>query len=272
MKRLSNVDLRVLYLRRHFLQGFIHDMIPEYEHALVRATYSTLDQLIDQIDTIREEIKEIVGDPQFDTQVSVITIPSHINAKLLVYPSDPASKRDQEEIINRVSRIAKELLRYIDGVLSIDLTPKTRELQQSRGKGGNIFIGHGRNEIVRHEVKDFIRDRCGLDPLVLQELPSAGMTVIEKLEKYGRIADYAILILTGDDITAEGEARARQNVILELGWFQGVLGRNRTAILLQTGVELFSNISGVVYLEFTGDAVEGVFEGLRKELEEAGLL
>jgi predicted nucleotide-binding protein len=211
--------------------------------------------LVGQINDIRGGTKKVVEDPQFDNLVPVAVaqyIPSHA--------------------ITSVTITAKQLFSYIDGILSTYSTPKAVELQQSQGQGGNVFIGHGRNEVVRHKVKDFIRGLCGLNPLVLQELPSAGMTVIEKLEKYGRTADYAVLILTADDVTAEGETRARQNVIQELGWFQGVLGRNRTVILCQKDVELFSNIGGVVYLEFTGNEVESVFEELRKELEEAGLL
>lgn len=249
MKRLSNTDLRELYLVRRSLVSFI-ETIPQY-----RYSSGLLDSLVDRINAIRRGTKEIVEDPQFDNLVSVAT-----------------RSYSSMYTITVVDTTARELLNYIDGIFSTYSTPKAVELQQSQGQGGNVFIGHGRNEVVRHKVKDFIRDRCGLNPLVLQELPSAGMTVIEKLEKYGRTADYAVLILTADAVTAEGEARARQNVIQELGWFQGVLGRNCTAILCQKDVELFSNIGGVVYLEFTGNEVDSVFEGLRKELEEAGLL
>jgi predicted nucleotide-binding protein len=97
--------------------------------------------------------------------------------------------------------------------------------------------------------------------------------VIEKLEKYGRTADYAVMILTGDDIMQGTESRrARQNVIQELGWFQGVLGRNRTAMLVQQGTEIASNIAGVIYLEFISNNVEMIFESLRKEFEEAGII
>ena len=116
-----------------------------------------------------------------------------------------------------------------------------------------------------------MQDRCHLEPAVLDLLPSAGLTVIEKLEKYGRTADYAVLILTTDDQTAEGTVR-RQNVMQELGWFQGVLERKRTAILQQEGVEIASNVAGIVYFSFKGNAVEGAFDSLRQEFEAAGLL
>lgn len=140
-------------------------------------------------------------------------------------------------------------------------------------KKGKVFIGHGKNVIVRGKVKDFIKEGCDLDPMILEELPSEGMTVIEKLEKYGRTADCAILILTADDLVKDkGAPRARQNVIQELGWFQGVIGRNRTAILKQEGVEIASNIAGVVYFGFKDNEVEIIFESLRRELKKADLL
>lgn len=252
MKRLSNADLRDLYLKKRFLERFISEKIPEFMSPYGLAAS---DSLVRQINDVRKRTEEIVGDPHFDSLVSVA------RKHNVLYHT-----------IDSVSNTAKELLSYINDVLLAYSSPKARELQQTQGQGGNVFITHGHNQIVRYKVKDFLRDRCGLNPIVLQELPSAGMTIIEKLEKHGRTADYAVVILTGDDITEHGEARARQNVIQELGWFQGVLGRNRTAMLVQRGVELFSNISGIVYLEFEGDAVEGILEDLRKELEEAGLI
>jgi hypothetical protein len=66
--------------------------------------------------------------------------------------------------------------------------------------------------------------------------------------------------MTSEDRTEAGDARARQNVIQELGWFQGVLGRGRTAMLVQRGIEMPSNLGGIVYLDFPGDDVEMTFD------------
>jgi len=219
-------------------------------------------EYLDRMNAVRNEIREIVEDPHFDTLVS----------KPKVSRPGQNTFSGTGTVIN-VMGSARELLTYIDGLLELHVTPKSQELKQDPTRSARVFIGHGRNDIVRSKVKDFIRDRCALEPLVLQDMPSAGLTVIEKLERYGRTADYAILILTGDDIVAETNAkRARQNVIQELGWFQGILGRNRTAILVQDGVEIASNIAGVVVLKFVNDNVEMIFESLRKEFEDAGLM
>ena len=97
----------------------------------------------------------------------------------------------------------------------------------------------------------------GLDPIILQNLPAAGDTIIEKLERYlGERGDvgFACVLLTPDD---EGypagqselrKYRARQNVILELGMVLGRLGRRCVAILHKESVELPSDIAGLIYI------------------------
>jgi hypothetical protein len=252
MKRLANAELRVLHIRRQGLRDFI-DNLPKNMSGCQALPY------VAQFNHVRLQVRKIVDDPQFDELVNIAE------------PPDRAPGRYDPRLIRMR---ANELLCFVDATLA-DYEygiARVRALERVQGVRGNVFIAHGSNEVVRHRVKDFIRERCDMNPIILKELASEGMTLIEMLEKYGRTADYAILILTGDDITAEGTARPRQNVIQELGWFQGALGRNRTAMLRQRGIETFSNIGGIAYLSFTGNEVESTFEKLRKELEAAGLM
>ena len=130
-----------------------------------------------------------------------------------------------------------------------------------------VFISHGHNELIKHKLKGFVRDRLHMEPVVLAEQPDDGLTIVEKLEKYGKQCDFALILLTGDDATETGGRRARQNVIHELGYFHGVLGRKRVLLLKEHGVELFSNISGLIYKEFPGEAIESIFEDIRLALE-----
>jgi predicted nucleotide-binding protein len=134
-------------------------------------------------------------------------------------------------------------------------------------KVNKVFISHGHDEVAKLRLKDFIRERLGMEPVILAEQPDLGLTVVEKLEKYGPECDFALIILTADDQTASGGARARQNVTHELGFFHGVLGRDRVLLLKQAGVELFSNISGLIYKEFERDSIASVFEDIRIALE-----
>jgi hypothetical protein len=134
-------------------------------------------------------------------------------------------------------------------------------------KVSKVFISHGHSEVAKLKLKGFLQDRLAMKPVILADQPDLGLTVVEKLERYGSECDFALILLTADDQTISGGLRARQNVTHELGFFHGVLGRDKVLLLKQSGVELFSNISGLVYKEFQGDAIEWVFEDIRIALE-----
>jgi len=115
-----------------------------------------------------------------------------------------------------------------------------------------IFIVHGHDDVARMETVGFVQ-AIGLDPVVLEPLAGKGQTIIEKFEGSSNVA-YALVLLTPDDVggTAvdppELKLRARQNVIFELGFFIGRLGRERVTVLRKGEVEIPSNYKGVQYL------------------------
>ena len=117
-----------------------------------------------------------------------------------------------------------------------------------------IFIVHGHNEEAKHKIARFITD-LDLSATILDEQPSKGQTIIDKFEEHADEAGFAIVLLTADDIgapknkTDDMKPRARQNVILELGYFLRGLGRNRVCILHQKGVELPLDIHGIIYVQ-----------------------
>lgn len=81
------------------------------------------------------------------------------------------------------------------------------------------------------------------------------MTIIEKFEYYASDCAFAFILMTPDDRggsknDSDSQWRARQNVILELGWFMARLGRERVVILYSGELEIPSDISGVLYLKF----------------------
>ena len=134
-----------------------------------------------------------------------------------------------------------------------------------------VFIVHGHDEAPRETVARFITD-IGLEPVVLHEQANRGMTIIEKLIANGNVG-YAVVLLTPDDLgrgKAEDEEkpRARQNVILELGYFLGRLDRERVTALLKGEVEIPSDYMGVLYTPFdNGGAWRQI---LARELRTAG--
>lgn len=140
--------------------------------------------------------------------------------------------------------------------------------------GRKVFIVHGHNEVFREKVTRLI-EKLGLDPIILHEQPNQGRTIIEKFTEYAEVA-FAIVLLTGDDVGAamiEGSEnlnrRARQNVVLELGYFLGKLGRARVCALLERGIEVPSDYSGVAFVEL--DTAGAWRLHLAKELRAAGL-
>jgi predicted nucleotide-binding protein len=137
-----------------------------------------------------------------------------------------------------------------------------------------VFLVHGHNESIREITARFI-EKLGLKVIVLHEQPNKGRTIIEKFVDYSDVG-FAIILLTGDDKGGESnksheayKPRARQNVILELGFFLGKLGRNKVCALYQEGVEIPSDYSGVLFIKH--DKSDGWKMKLAREIKEAGL-
>ncbi|HEX3149956.1 MAG TPA: TIR domain-containing protein [Gemmataceae bacterium] len=139
-----------------------------------------------------------------------------------------------------------------------------------------VFIVHGQNEAKKLELKDFLA-KLNLDPMILHQQNDLGKTIIEKFEHYASQCTFAIVLLTPDDqaapanATTEAKWRARQNVILELGWFMAKLGRERVLLLHQGQLEIPSDILGVVYASFT-NLINEAGETIRERLKGVGLL
>ena len=135
-----------------------------------------------------------------------------------------------------------------------------------------VFIVHGHDPSAKEAMARFV-EQIGLKPIILSEQPSQGLTIIEKFEANSNVS-YTIVLLTGDDIggnqgdNGKMRPRARQNVIFELGFFVGRLGRGRVCALTKGDPEIPSDYSGVVYIPMDeGDAWQGQ---LVKELKAAG--
>src|ERR1039458_1736205 len=137
------------------------------------------------------------------------------------------------------------------------------------------FIVHGHDNKTKLEVKNYLQNILRLpEPIILHEQPSIGRTLIEKFEDLSAAADLVFVLLTPDDHLADpagGNAekrRARQNVILEMGFFLGSLGRRsgRILLLFKGPLDLPSDLSGVVYIDI-GAGVEAAGEQIRREVE-----
>lgn len=134
-----------------------------------------------------------------------------------------------------------------------------------------VFIVHGHEDGPREAVARFL-EKMGLQPIILHEQASRGMTIPEKLIAHSDVG-FAVVLLTADDFgrakaSQEDNPRARQNVILELGYFVGRLGRDKVCALKKGGIEMPSDYVGTVYINWD-DANAWKYE-LAKELRAAG--
>lgn len=141
-------------------------------------------------------------------------------------------------------------------------------------KGHKIFLVHGHDDRALHETARFL-EKLRQEVIILREQPNQGRTLIEKFEDYADVG-FAIVLLTPDDkggpknsTVPDLKPRARQNVVFELGYFIGRLGRNRVCALYLEGVEIPSDYSGVIYSKLDSSGAWRL--EIAKELKAAGL-
>ncbi|MFR9542724.1 MAG: nucleotide-binding protein [Rikenellaceae bacterium] len=147
-----------------------------------------------------------------------------------------------------------------------------KEIKQEKQQCSNkAFIVHGHDGEMKEVVARFV-EKLGLEAIILHEQPNKGRTIIEKFEGCSDVA-FAIVLLSPDDLGNSKDdivtlnQRARQNVILELGYFMGKLGRNKVCAIVKDSVERPSDIDGVVYISYDGSWRLEV----AKEMKAAGL-
>lgn len=147
------------------------------------------------------------------------------------------------------------------------------------GINAKVFVVYGHDPTARDQLEAMLR-RWGLEPLILDQLPSEGQTVIEKLESYTGQVGFGVVLATPDDEghranrPDEESFRARQNVVLELGMLLAKLGRRRVAVLLkqQDRMERPSDIQGLIYIPFKDDLPRDAGVLLAKEMVAQGYM
>lgn len=143
----------------------------------------------------------------------------------------------------------------ISPAVSVPLTKIESAPASQTASDASIFIVHGHDDATKHEVALFLNRLTSIDPVILHEQPNDGLTIIAKLERAATTANYAVVLLTADDLgQAKGDSglvsRARQNVVFEMGYFMAKLGTERVAVLHENGVEAPGDMNGMVYIPY----------------------
>lgn len=225
--------------------------------ALPRTTTEEIEEFKDEFFTWSEYTSTLLEN-SFDVQGAMTPSPS----------SDFGSS--DLELIDIKLGLVPKTAEYVNAAITSNLPKKLRALRSIRDRleiwhetpaaverqisGEAIFLVHGRNHQARETVRSFLLRCAERDIIVLDEAPGLGADILGKLLTNAEKAAYAVVLLTGDD---EGRAieesdlrhRARQNVILELGLFIGMLGRDKVIALYEPGVEIPSDFLGVTYVE-----------------------
>jgi predicted nucleotide-binding protein len=167
------------------------------------------------------------------------------------------------------------LKRYDNAILSIIRKNETLGGETMPTLGSDIpkaFIAYGGRSGALDKLCDFLNS-LGIQPLVVERLPSMGMLVDEKVGKYQQEADCAIILATGGGIIDEKTRKQhpRLNVIDELARLRKIFP-TRTILLLEHGVQLPSNVSGIAYEHFTRQSMDRAFTAIARELTEFGIL
>jgi len=158
---------------------------------------------------------------------------------------------------------AERLVRDIDQIFEVRANS---ELEQPKAEALRcVFLTHGRSNDWRR-VQPFIEKDVGLKTIELAQEANLGRTIIEKLIDNASRCDSAVIVMTGDDVANEDEARVRENVMHEIGFFQGRYGRSFVALLHEDGVNIPTNLAGVAYIPFPKGNIEAGFHVLQREL------
>lgn len=134
-----------------------------------------------------------------------------------------------------------------------------------------VFVVHGHDHILLDEVELMLR-RIGLEPIIVKNEANSGRTIIQKIAELSDVGFGIILYTCCDEGRKKGNSelrdRARQNVIFEHGYLYAKLGPGRVAALNDSGIEIPSDLSGVLYVPHSASDWKNQ---LMREMRAAGL-
>ena len=195
-------------------------------------------------------------------------------AVVLMYQQPAAwyEDRRRKRLAAKISELTA-LVSVLELEIEVSVPHRHVEVPVLAAASSDVFIVHGHDGEVRNDIARFL-EKLRLNAVILHEQPNKGRTLIEKFTDHANVG-FAVVLLTADDRGGPykdpydaQKSRARQNVIFELGFFVGKLGRNRVCALYQQGVEIPSDYAGVIYILL--DEVGAWRLALARELKSAG--
>lgn len=204
-----------------------------------------------QLQVLQEDLPKLYGDFHH-TVIEPETQMSQIK------PNEPGPMHYSRRQVER-------LVRDIDQIFEIRANSELEQPTQVDDIPQRVFITHGRSKDWS-EVQLFIEKDMKLKTMELAQEPSLGMTIIEKLFDGAERCNSAVIVMTGDDVDEHGQPRSRENVMHEIGFFQGKYGRSKVCLLHEEGVSIPTNLAGVVYIPYPKGTISAAFHVLAREM------
>ena len=198
---------------------------------------------------------------------TAITAEKFLFSLFIINQTISATKNITAEVINNGDPASG-----IDSTLTFSEVYNKKTDETSRKSPNRVFVVHGQNESARDQVVKFLSG-VGLIGIVLHDQPNMGRHLLTKFIDEAELVTFAVVLMTDDDVGGlkgdKLEPRARQNVILELGYFLSHLGQSRICALVSPGLEAPSDFDGIVYIKMDDDGRwKTVF---KRELQAAGM-
>lgn len=244
--------------------------------------------LLTDLRELLERMENLAGGPDFPLGTAIMTANRFHQLLKSIYGENAHELRVFPLIGKQLSRddIRHELLarlqsgrEILEFFVSLQQHPREAQLNRSIRRqvpttnSRRVFVVHGHDHGTKEMIGRYL-SRLDLEPIILHEQANQGRTVMEKFHAHAAV-DYAIVLFTPDDVgyssgdPASARPRARQNAVLELGFFLGTLGRERVCVLYRGDVEIPSDYSGVLYVEL--DAPGAWRQTVAREMKAAGI-
>jgi hypothetical protein len=204
-------------------------------------------------DTIEEFLSELRGEADY-ARVSIMN--PDLSLTIVNWPPSFFTSTDVEMASGSRERIIR-IGNVVDMFAEDCFVPPPPEPEKVPPKP-KIFIGHGGSQQWR-DLKDHLQDQHGYEIVSYETGSRAGHAIRDIIAELLGKSSFAILVMTGEDTMENVTVRARQNVIHEIGLFQGRLGFTKAIVLKEDGTEEFSNIHGVNQIRYSRGNIRETF-------------
>lgn len=221
---------------------------------LLKSTYTQTDAapyftgVVKQLDILRSAHADLFGDFR---DITIFPLAQDSDGK----PTGKYARFQLERLVRTIDEIFE-----IRANCELTMPAATALIVSPR-----TFLSHGRAQDWR-QVQAYIERDVGIPTLELAQEANGGATIMEKLERGADQCDSAVIVMTGDDADSDGQARTRENVMHEIGYFHGRYGRSRVILLHEDGVSVPTNLAGIAYVPFPKGLITAVEGTLTREL------